>query len=254
MTMPSSNARTATIFAVLTLALITPASALDFNKPNDKRVYCQVYATQALSDVQSAKARGCGLSGASWSGEYNDHFNWCMSQGDMAATMQENVSRSTAAQQCNGSGEASFPPVIDAPQEAASTPLPVEEAPAATSSEPETAALPPVVEEPAPGRAASATPLPVVEADEPAVGTETPDTGISSHREEAREVAERLIEFGREHKHEIKHAAHELKEKIKDKLSELKERHNQKDAGSQQLRAKVKDALKSGLMRRLANR
>ena len=58
--MPSSNARTATLFAALTatsVAFVAPASALDFNNPKDKRVYCQVYATQALSDVHAIQAR-----------------------------------------------------------------------------------------------------------------------------------------------------------------------------------------------------
>jgi hypothetical protein len=261
MTMPSSNARTATLFVALTatsVAFVTPASALDFNNPKDKRVYCQVYATQALSDVHAIQARGCGFSGISWSGTFDDHFNWCLSQGDMAATVQENVARSSAVQQCNGSGEASFPPVVDeTPAQAATNfpPVVADETAAAEDEKPaaQTAALPPVVDAPAPVRTASATPPSVVEADDPGVGTQTPDTDISSRSEEAREGAERLIEFGREHKDEIRHAAHKLKEKIKEKLSEIKNHHHHDDAG-QPLRAKVKDALKGAIQRRLASR
>ena len=259
--MSSSNARTAILFAALTatsLAFVTPASALDFNKPQDKRVYCQVYATQALSDVHASQARGCGFSGTSWSRTFDDHFNWCLSQGDMAATVQENVARSSAVQQCNGAETASFPPVVDeAPAQAdASFPPVVAEEPTASGDEHAVQATndAPVVEAPTPVRTASAAP-PVADAGEPAAGLPTADDGnMFSRQEEAREAAERLIEFGREHKDEIRHAAHKLKEKIKNKLSELKQHHHQTDAGGQQLRAKVKDALKGALQRRLASR
>jgi len=117
----------------------------------------------------------------------------------------------------------------------------------------QTAALPPVVDALEPVRTASATPPSVVEADDPGVGTQTPDTDISSRSEEAREGAERLIEFGREHKDEIRHAAHKLKEKIKEKLSDIKNHRHHDDAG-QPLRANVKNALKGSIQRRLASR
>lgn len=236
-----------------------PAFAINFNDPPEKRAYCQVYAQQAQDDVHAGQIKGCGLTGASWSGDFDSQFNWCMAQGDMSATTQLATARSNALQQCSGSGEANFPPVVDAPPETASTfPPVIEDTPVASSSEPETAAAPSMAEEAPPARTASAAFPPVADASAPAAdpGTDVSSQAsdlILSHQEEARQLAERLIEFGQEHKDEIRHAAHKMKEKIKEKLSDLK-RHRHRDGAGQTLRAKVKDALKGALMRRLANR
>jgi len=222
-----------------------PALAINFNNPPEKRAYCQVYAQQAQADVHAGELKGCSFTGASWSRDFDSQYNWCMAQNDMAATTQLATTRSNAIQQCGAPTEATaFPPVVDAPQEAASNfPPVVEDTPAAASSEAETAAAPPVVDEPAPARTASAAFPPVADAGTPAADPDT-DVGsqasdlLLSHQEEARQVAERLIEFGHEHKDEIRHAAHQLKEKIKEKLSDLKQQHHHDGAG-QPLRAKA---------------
>ena len=260
--MSSSNARTAILFAALTatsLAFVTPASALDFNKPQDKRVYCQVYATQALSDVHASQARGCGFSGTSWSGTFDDHFNWCLSQGDMAATVQENVARSSAVQaDGNGSVEASFPPVVDDTAAQADTKFPpvVANEPAAAGDEKPAAqtSFPPVADAPAPVRTSSATPPPVADADEPAVEEARPPTvtSLAAARKPARSRSGSLSSVASTRSRSVTPPAR-LRRRSK-RSCRISRTITTTTTPGQSLRGKVKDALKGALQRRLASR
>lgn len=274
------NLRNTTFLAAAAtlVGFVNPASAFDFSKPADKRVYCQVYARQALNDVRTVTARGCGFSGISWSSSFDEHFNWCMGQSDVGAPTQENLTRSSAVEQCSG-GQNEFPPIaVDTAQEtAASFPPVVAEAPAEQAS-----TFPPVVaDDPAPASSEGATtqstsfpPVeqstsksssqsstsahashasfpPVVDTGEATTDADVGDVStsdpIADRREEIRAAAERLIEFGREHEDEIREVAHNLKEKIKRKLSEIKEHHDNDgdDQVADTLKSKIKEKLSS---------
>lgn len=284
--MPPSIARSATAFAAAAavIAFALPAAAFDFNNPTDKRAYCQMYAKQALNDVQSSQNRGCSYSGIAWSIDFNEQFGWCMSQSDIGTTTQQNLTRSTAVEQC-GAGANPFPPVIaDTPLDTASTFPPVVSSGSAEATTfppviagdtpqvadapaPQAASFPPVVASSGSrssgsrsrsGRSAQVSFPPVVGASDVTAEGDAGDiteTGPFVDRSERiREVAERMIEFGREHEVEIREAAHKLKKKVKQKLSNLREHSGSASHNENSLRSKVKGAIKEGLMRRLANR
>lgn len=257
-----SQVRSANLFVAVTVmvAFAHPAAAFDFGNSADKRAYCQVYARQAVNDARAVAARGCGFSGASWSGDVDDHFKWCMAQTYVGVPTQENLTRSTAIEQCSG-GQNAFPPVVaDTPAET-TTPFPpvVADAPAeqqstfppvvadtsapAAREEPGTqsASLPPVV-----GRSSSRSSRTARTSNvsfPPVVDVPDADT-TADRREEIRAAVERLIEFKREHGDEIREVAHEMKEKIKRKLSDINEHHGKGDdetAGT--LEKKIKEKI-----------
>jgi hypothetical protein len=276
--MSPSNVRRAALLAAAAAAVVasaTSASAFDFSNPSDKRAYCQVYARQALNDVQSSQTRRCGFTGIAWSNDFNEQFSWCMSQSDVGATTQENVTRSTAVEQCSGSASqfppvvadtpvqtaSNFPPVVanEAVEQPSSFPPVVASDPPQVADEPvvQSASFPPVVQSSGSkpsksssgsGRTAEVSFPPVV--DESEVGGDSDVSDIATtdpfaeRSERMRQVAERLIEFGREHEVEIREAAHKVKEKFKQKLSDLKEQHdNGGDQVTDKLKAKIKQKL-----------
>jgi hypothetical protein len=277
--MSPSNVRRAALLAAaaaVVVASATSASAFDFSNPTDKRAYCQVYARQALNDVQSSETRGCGFTGVAWSNDFNEQFNWCMSQSDVGTTTQENVTRSTAVEQCSGSAS-QFPPVVaDTPVQTAGNFPPV----VANDAVEHPSAFPPVVASDTPWvadepvvQSASFPPVatssgsktsksgsgsgrqdvsfpPVVDDSEMGVDPDMGDVAtldpFAGRSERMRQVAERMIEFGREHEDEIREAAHVVKEKIKLKLSDLKQQHdNTGDQVTTKLKAKIKEKLSS---------
>lgn len=97
---------------------------------------------------------------------------------------------------------------------------------------------------------------PVVDADRPYRPGEILSRGaqvILSHREQAREAAQEVIDYGKAHKDDIRRAAYDAKEKIKEKLAEL---HYKKRSNSN-LHDKLKGAMnsvRSGLLSQLARR
>lgn len=249
------------------LAFTGQASALDFDNPAQKRSYCQIYAERALIDIRNGQARGCSLQGVSGSARFIDHLNWCMSQTSLAVTAFENANRSAMIEQCGMQVQASVASTVSS---ASTNP------PQAVGSQETSAAFPPVVnDEPAPASTPAGTPqatnFPPIEETSPAATTSSdasmpPIASTNSTSSPVRvgtasagrpatsdgiTAGDRLIEFGRDHRQEIRHAAHVIKHKLKEKISEVRE-HHAKD--EHPLRDKLKDALKRGIERRLANR
>jgi len=62
---------------------------------------CDVYADEAMKEINQANALGCGFSGGAWVADYQAHFNWCASAGvTIMDVSREDQARIAAIQQC----------------------------------------------------------------------------------------------------------------------------------------------------------
>jgi hypothetical protein len=225
-TLNKKNAAALIAIPALFVALSGEASALDFNNPSDKRVFCRVYAEQALGDVRTSQSRGCSLTGASWSTQLADHFNWCMAQAAMSAARMETTNRANAAKQCSASAKNLVPTTSAASQDQAANPFPpvVSDEPSSTTASAPSAQstnFPPVIDGAASTQTSSTT-APVVSQRQTSSTTRAGSFGrLGSVHVRHRSARERLIRFGHEHRREIRHAAHLLKQRLKRKFSEI---------------------------------
>jgi len=251
------NAAHLFIIPVALIACSVQASAIDFNTASDRQAYCQVYATKAVADARNSQSRGCGFTGASWSTDVNVHFDWCMSQTTITATTLENTNRANASMQCSGLAQTpalqqadtagsqqatEFPPIVTDNQNPA--------APAAASTAANTS-FPPVVDTSAATPKSNPTMPPVVTSK---ARTHAPRTAANVNTFPAvrrGDAGDRLIEFGRHHRHEIRHVAHVLEEKLRDKFQEMKKHPK---PVTQNFGGKLKNAFKSQFGGHVANR
>jgi len=66
-----------------------------------KKDACDKYAKNAVSQSRENKERNCGFSGARWSSNYKDHFNWCMAGNNVSMTNRDNNARKAALTKCS---------------------------------------------------------------------------------------------------------------------------------------------------------
>ena len=244
------NKKNAAHLLTIPVALITysvQASAIDFNKASDRQAYCQAYATKAVVDARNSQSRGCGFAGQSWSTDVNVHFDWCMSQTTITAMTLENTNRANASMQCGGLHR-QLPYSRRTPSDR-SRGQPDSRQLLLTTKNPAT--FPPVVDTSAATPKSNPTMPPVVKSNAPTSAPRTTANVNTFPAVRHDNSADRLIEFGRHHRHEIRHVARVLEEKLRGKFSEIKKHPK---PAPQNFRAKLTKAFKSQFGRYFANR
>ena len=68
---------------------------------------CQRYAGVAVSQYQAASRHGCGVSGRRWSGDFDRHYNWCLTASP-SAVESENDARQRKIARCLNRGGGRF--------------------------------------------------------------------------------------------------------------------------------------------------
>ena len=97
-------------FACYAVVTIAAAGALGFgntalaqnyfDNAADKDTWCQMYANQAIADIQTNIQNGCGNSGPAWGNTWPGHYDWCMQQPDTIQATQETIARDNATHRC----------------------------------------------------------------------------------------------------------------------------------------------------------
>jgi hypothetical protein len=84
--------------ALLVLACCCPGPSIAETRDQQ----CASYAARAVSDVKKATELGCSLTGARWTANYNDHFNWCkgLKDTDLGLLKTETDARQSGTESC----------------------------------------------------------------------------------------------------------------------------------------------------------